>query len=140
MAAWHITLIVVAYLAIGFALGIAREWAAASIANFGIRSVRDLAARFFFPISMLEQHGLWFLPPESNTKSDQPLLSGSGGGFQYWNVMAIIWPMSMLWSLFFGLCVLIIVICSLGWQMLGIPGRLCKSCETAIRRRCGITD
>ena len=120
-----IVLAAVPYLALGFFLGIFREWAAQALNSRRNDFDRQMvAATTMFPFSMATR---------GDRLPDRPqMLDATGGGFAYWIVVAFLWPVIMLMIIYtwlvFG------AIEGVKWVLFA-PSRLCQSCETAIRRR-----
>ena len=137
MSAWLIALAVVAYLVFGFCLGIAREWAAQAVPYEKGAELQWLAAFFFFPIFSLVDNS-------PDDKNYQELFDGAfilkitKGGFGYWDIIALVWPITMVWSLIGIAIALICMACHLFVSLLGLPGKLCRQCEVGIKRACGI--
>lgn len=133
MSVLTITAAVIGYLVFGFCLGIAREWAYGSQERQLGGKMREFWAFVFFPTNIL-------------VSTKPALIRSTGGGFLYWNSIALIWPCTVIYSiavwlffaLIFGCEVLVVGICK-GFPLLLDWGKLCKSCEDGIKRACGIS-
>jgi len=69
------------------------------------------------------------------------LLRPSHGGFQYWNFMALLWPIPLVWSLacvtIIGTWYLLIQAFDILVAVLSFPGNICRRCEEKIRSAVG---
>lgn len=90
--------LIVSYLSFGFMFGIFREWSYQWVhfgpeAEYEHSDFRWWCAFFCFPFI---HTGFFYVVDGERT--DAGMLRPSGGGFLYWTLIAILWPIPVVWS------------------------------------------
>ena len=130
MPLWFIVaLAAVPYLAFGFFFGIFREWAGQAITSKCYNlDLQGFAANVMFPLSMIARN-------EKDPDERPFLLDGTGGGFLYWNTVAIVWPILIVHMIISVIVHTVLALIQGSAYVLASPSRFCKTGETRIRQR-----